>query len=890
MSEIQILKPNVEKIATKLDALWLLGSKYFLHQKASWSGYMSQVVYDIEFTTSNIMPLPFINLDPSNPNTIYTALLFAAEKCHKYNKPCIVTFDQPLFLKAVDIVEGSNSESILSKVIVRLGGFHTLMSFMGSIGNIMSGSGIEELWQTIYAKNTVPHMLSGHAYARALRCHFLTQEALALLLLHDVALTGEDIEEICNLFEQPLPNNVESNHLVEDAIKKIELRISELSKSSRTARLWCNYYNLINIIKMFIRAERSGNWDLHIYCLKLMIPIFYATGHNNYAKCTHLYLQQINKLHNMSSENYEKFVTDGMFTVRRTNNFWSGTWTDMVIEQNLMRSIKTTGGLTHGRGFTDSSLARWIAGMSVCMPVTTAMEDFLECKSVSSEQHMELSRSRQQRDKTDLSKILDWLDEYNPFKCQEFTSVFSGRIATPDINCDLADEIGKTILTKNIGKLFTDIKCKRTEQIKNFSQMSNNIKINKNYVNVSPMQLFNRIICSNKTPDEIRECFRFELSPYPLSLFKDGVLRKGTKSLLFKEFDVLATPISSTGTGQNATYVVDGGFLLHKVVWQKPATFQQICEQYINYAKYFYGEDCVVVFDGYNSKSFSTKDALQQLRSKNSQEISVKLENTIVTPQEDFLRNNNNKQKLIELLKISFEKTGIKIKQAESDADFLIVNTAVTLPDCDKKIVVVSEDTDIAVLLIHHSKHKNMFLLRPGKAAKPDKLTNIFELQDKLGDVKKHILFAHAISGCDTTSFIFKKSKALCIKLLKKDISLCQRLQIFYEENPDKKQLMEVGITFITKLYRTRNSKEGIDSLRFTLYNRITCRQGLSANFNLAVLPPTKDAAIQHIFRAYYQVSYLLLLSLNNESFITFLGTGVVRMQVRSIKLRMETR
>lgn len=51
----------------------------------------------------------------------------------------------------------------------------------------------------------------------------------------------------------------------------------------------------------------------------------------------------------------------------------------MVIEQNLMISIKTTGGLTHGRGCTNSSLARGIACMSVCMPVATVMEDFLGC-------------------------------------------------------------------------------------------------------------------------------------------------------------------------------------------------------------------------------------------------------------------------------------------------------------------------------------------------------------------------------------------------------------------------------------------------------------------------------------------------------------------------------
>ena len=92
---------------------------------------------------------------------------------------CPVTFDQPLYIKAADIIAASDD---LTKVFVRLGGFHLLMSFMGSIGYIMAGSGLEELWESVYAKGSVVHMMSGHAYSRALCAHFLTQSALAKIL------------------------------------------------------------------------------------------------------------------------------------------------------------------------------------------------------------------------------------------------------------------------------------------------------------------------------------------------------------------------------------------------------------------------------------------------------------------------------------------------------------------------------------------------------------------------------------------------------------------------------------------------------------------------------------------------------------------------------------
>ena len=54
---------------------------------------------------------------------------------------------------------------------------------MGSIGVIMAGSGLEEMWETVYAKNSVVHMMNGRAYARGIRVHFISQSALATLLL-----------------------------------------------------------------------------------------------------------------------------------------------------------------------------------------------------------------------------------------------------------------------------------------------------------------------------------------------------------------------------------------------------------------------------------------------------------------------------------------------------------------------------------------------------------------------------------------------------------------------------------------------------------------------------------------------------------------------------------
>ena len=44
----------------------------------------------------------------------------------------------------------------------------------------------------------------------------------------------------------------------------------------------------------------------------------------------------------------KKPLEEGAFTIHRNDNlFWSGTWTDMTIEQSLMQSGKTHGGLVN---------------------------------------------------------------------------------------------------------------------------------------------------------------------------------------------------------------------------------------------------------------------------------------------------------------------------------------------------------------------------------------------------------------------------------------------------------------------------------------------------------------------------------------------------------------
>ena len=131
---------------------------------------------------SAITFLPIIDMQPTNMTCIYSTLHFVSNLAAKYKVKPVLTFDQPLWWKAQLIIDSEPTNSDLRSLILQLGGFHTQMSYLGAIGHLMTGSGLRDLLEVIYAPDAVSHMLSGKAVARAMRGHFLVDSVLNALL------------------------------------------------------------------------------------------------------------------------------------------------------------------------------------------------------------------------------------------------------------------------------------------------------------------------------------------------------------------------------------------------------------------------------------------------------------------------------------------------------------------------------------------------------------------------------------------------------------------------------------------------------------------------------------------------------------------------------------
>lgn len=57
--------------------------------------------------------------------------------------------------------------------VLRLGGFHTEMSFLGSIEHLVAGYDLQELMELVYAPEAVEKTITGKAFSWAVQAHLL---------------------------------------------------------------------------------------------------------------------------------------------------------------------------------------------------------------------------------------------------------------------------------------------------------------------------------------------------------------------------------------------------------------------------------------------------------------------------------------------------------------------------------------------------------------------------------------------------------------------------------------------------------------------------------------------------------------------------------------------
>ncbi|KAJ8872407.1 hypothetical protein PR048_026011 [Dryococelus australis] len=579
--------------------------------------------------------------------------------------------------------------------------------------------------------------------------------------------------------ESPSLSSLNQNpHLVSPA-KKMENKLTQLKKNGLTAMLWVLYLNLANLVKEYIHAERS--------------------------------VQDMRKLpFIMAPEEYEKFVNEGYFTMRRTNLFWTRVWSDLTTEKTLMRSMKSVGGLTRVRGATQC--CKYVG------PGPDCNSRHLHGIALSERFHRH-------------AKVSLWFESPSPFHVTDkIMSITTGVVGDNTITCYDALAVGKQAMANMVGKHFTDVKLSRKDRALPLVSMTCSDKIYDDKVVIDPFLIFQGISMSKQTDDYVKTYLQNEWAPCPVALFDEAGMRKTKKSALYDIFEGRGKNIDL----HNFDIVMDGGFLLHKVAWPSVSTCSTIYKATSITSSNITLVRVVLLFLMATPAQQKVPKMLSRpddIDCRSLWDIHFGEDTEITLKQDHFLCNGNNKSRLISMPSVRLLDSGIKCRTASDDAGTLIVTNAINKYMVSDSLAVIGEDVHLVVLLTALTPAEwEILFVNPSHGKTKTKIYSSKYLQG-LG-LKNSISFIHAFTGCDTSA-VFCKGKLSCFKLFKKHTDLQDVADVF------NKQLLKKPPSTCT----TNHS--------FT--------QSVSkAKPDISALLPTEGAARQHSFRVYHQVQLWL--------------------------------
>ncbi|KAK6179514.1 hypothetical protein SNE40_011849 [Patella caerulea] len=146
----------------------------------------------------------------------------------------------------------------------------------------------------------------------------------------------------------------------------------------------------------------------------------------------------------------------------------------------------------------------------------------------------------------------------------------------------------------------------------------------------------------------------------PTSLFKDNCMLKTQKSALAAKLLVERY----IGQLQTDFFVIDGGWLLHRITWKRNVTFNEILCQYSEFVRQRFACKCMIVMDGYVEFNIKDHERLRRINGKVCGDVMVRLDTLNKYHQSNFLSNNTNKSRIVELLAARLSEDGHIVRSA----------------------------------------------------------------------------------------------------------------------------------------------------------------------------------------------------------------------------------
>ncbi len=139
---------------------------------------------------------------------------------------------------------------------------------------------------------------------------------------------------------------------------EMENKKSDLVQNSMTSQLWLNYQCMVEVARMLIKADRTVLVHAFAGSFRLPACLCYSWAFPLLGICPLLFAGWNEQSGWKTLRRLSEVVWCFNFG-RRSNQCSARLSSDLVIEQTLMKSPKSTGGLTCGRGMTRDMWNLW---------------------------------------------------------------------------------------------------------------------------------------------------------------------------------------------------------------------------------------------------------------------------------------------------------------------------------------------------------------------------------------------------------------------------------------------------------------------------------------------------------------------------------------------------
>jgi len=337
----------------------------------------------------------------------------------------VITFHLAIYTKAKQIQMRFPEE--FSGTFIRLGGFHIALNFLPLLGKKFCSSGLEYLLieSSVYAAVTASAVMKGKPYNRGIRAHKLAMEAL-FRLIWDAFIgwyashAGDGKERLVDedaviRKSEECRRAITMKAGVQSSVNELQQETTELrslfqdfkaqSKAkSKIFAFWEGYGEMVKLLLQFVKAKRTGNWELHLLSVSAIVPHFFAMDRPNYARSLPVYIMGMRQLATKHPQVHQEFV-NGCHAVSRSGKPFAQMWTDMALEQTINADSKSKGGII-GISQNPGALDRWFLTSHERASVTTALKNMFtqECSHVNI--HKEAGTKRVARDEADVQKLV----------------------------------------------------------------------------------------------------------------------------------------------------------------------------------------------------------------------------------------------------------------------------------------------------------------------------------------------------------------------------------------------------------------------------------------------------------------------------------------------------